>query len=141
MTNAAGTSPLGFSAEADANEVPCRVVDRQSVDPQKGTSPNPHQCVPPRGREGGAGPSTRSEGTRRTRGRPSASPDSGRPFGEDDGAETARLCDELLKWSSALEGAERQLGGKGGPAWMGSRTGGAGARTPRQADGVIEEVS
>lgn len=141
MTNAAGTFSLGFGAEGDANDVPRRVVERHSLDPPKGTSPNPHQYVSPRGREGGAGPSTRSEGERRTRGRASASPDSRRPFGEDDGAETARLCDELLRWSSALEGAERQLGGKGSPAWMGSRTGGNGARTPRQADVIIEEVS
>lgn len=55
--------------------------------------------------------------------------------------ETARLCDELLRWSSALEGAERELGGKSSLAWVESRTGGNGAHTPRQADGVIEEVS
>lgn len=141
MPNEAGASPLGFAAEEKADEVTRRAVDRQPLEPRKGASQNFHQHGPPRGREGGAGPSTRSESARRARGRSSASPDSGRPVGEDDGVETARLCDELLRWSSALEGAERQLGGKGGPARMRSRTGGNGARTPRQADGAIEEVS
>lgn len=59
--------------------------------------------------------------------------------------ETARLCDELVRWSSALEGAERLLGGKGGSAGLGYGVpGGNGARTRRvasvAADDAIEEV-
>lgn len=38
-------------------------------------------------------------------------------------AETTRLCDELQRWSSALEGAERALEEKGAAA-LGRRTGG-----------------
>lgn len=60
--------------------------------------------------------------------------------------ETARLCSELLRWSSALEGAEKQLGGKGGPAGMEVRTGGDIARAryvarAAPADDAKEEVS
>lgn len=36
-----------------------------------------------------------------------------RIFGEDDGVETARLCNELLHWSSTVVGAEGELGGMG----------------------------
>lgn len=41
---------------------------------------------------------------------------------EDDGAETARLCDELLRWSATSDGAERKQGHRG-DVGKGMRTG------------------
>ena len=138
-------------AGVSTDEVLRRVARRQPLQPHKGTSPNPDRYAPQLsgGRTARSAPSTRSRKGRmdsRTGESPSAPAASARPSGEDDGAETARLCDELLRWSSALEGAERQLGVKDGPGGFGRRgAGGNGASTRRAAkvpdDDVIEEVS
>ncbi|CAM9126962.1 unnamed protein product [Ectocarpus fasciculatus] len=117
-TTATGTSSAwGFGTQGETDEAPRRVIDYQPKRTRKRTSPNPEACHSARV---GIGVGN----SHRTGGRPSAPAE----FGEDDGVETARLCSELLRWSSALEGAERQLGGKGGPAGMESRTGGDIAR-------------
>eukprot|EP00903_Cladosiphon_okamuranus_P015272 g14113.t1 len=153
---AAGTSAWGISAEGkgkrrEARETPSRVATRQPLQPRNGTSPNPDRHFQSGGREAvGAAPSTINRAIRSTRhtpGDPSVRPSaSGRPFEEDDRVETARLCDELVRWSSALEGAERQLGGKAGSAGLGyGGPGGNGARTRRvvgvAADDAVEEGS
>ena len=83
-------------------------------------------------------------GTRRPRGGRQSEPAPGGALEEGKGAETARLCDELLRWSSALEGAETRMGGKGAAGVVRRCTGGkshreeAAARV-RAAD-VVDEV-
>lgn len=66
--------------------------------------------------------------TRHPRGGCQSEPAPGSALEEGDGAETARLCDELLRWSSALEGAEKKMGGKGAAGMVGRRTGGTSRR-------------
>ncbi|CAM9136348.1 unnamed protein product [Ectocarpus sp. 13 AM-2016] len=113
-TTTTGTSfAWGFGTQGETDEAPRRVVDYQPRRTRKRTSPNPEARQSARVGIGNGN-------THRTGGRPSAPA----AFGEDDGVETARLCSELLRWSSALEGAEKQLGGNGGSAGMESRTGG-----------------
>lgn len=85
---------------------------------------------------------TKVEGEHPRGDRPSA-PAPAHAFGVGDGVETARLCDELLRWSSALQGAERQLEGKGTVSG-GRRTGGDGRRIQATvrvpAEGAVGEV-
>ncbi|CAM9128296.1 unnamed protein product, partial [Hapterophycus canaliculatus] len=105
---------------------------------RRATSSIPDHYVPPNHRCKGI-PSARST-------RASAPPSSLRVLQKGDDAETARLCDELSRWSSALEGAERHLGAKGVLAGMRSPTGGNGdhARHGTRAvptGGVLEEDS
>ncbi|CBJ30654.1 expressed unknown protein [Ectocarpus siliculosus] len=128
-TTATGTSSAwGFGTQGETDEASRRAVDCQSRRTRKRTSPNPEVRQSARVGIGNGN-------THRTGGRPSAPV----AFGEDDGVETARLRSELLRWSSALEGAEKQLGGNGGPAGMESWTGGGIARARHVAKAAPAE--
>lgn len=148
-TDEAGASAWGFAAEGgeqEAREVPSRTVDRQPLQPRNGTPPNPDLQFRAGAREATrVGSLTRNSATRSTRypqRRSSTTPPaSGRPRGGDDRAETTRLCDELLRWSSALEGAERELGRKGGSAGVGGGPGGSDARTRRATSVPVDDAS
>lgn len=100
--------------------------------------------LPPRTRRGIEAATPIEGGTRHPRGGRRSQPDAGGALEEGDGAETARLCDELLRWSSALEGADNKLGGKGAAGVVGRRMGGKSGREQaaarvRAAD-VVNEV-
>ncbi|CAM9489734.1 unnamed protein product [Laminaria digitata] len=95
-----------------------------------------------RGRETGA---PIGGGTRHPRGGRPSEPNPGGALEEGDGAETARLCDELLRWSSTLEGAQRKAGEKGAAGVVGRRTDGKSRREEaaarvRAADVVDEQT-
>ncbi|CAM9264054.1 unnamed protein product [Scytosiphon promiscuus] len=111
----------------------------------KTTSSTSDPCSPPNDRlEGISSANNRSACVAGTR--PSVPPSYARVLEKGDGGETARLCDELSRWSSALEGAERHLGGRGGSARMGIPTGGSGDHAQHGTEavptgGVLEEGS
>lgn len=60
-------------------------------------------------------------------------------FGKEDRAETARLCDELLRWSSALEGAEKQVGSKNGIG-VGKQSCGVGRRMQNTMEALTKDT-
>lgn len=139
------TCAWAVSANGEADEVPPRVVGLRPLQPRKAASSDPDQYLPRTNRREGI-PSARSRSAHETGGRPSAHTTSAQTLGKGDDAETTRLCDELSRWSSALEGAERHLGGKSGLARMRSAAGDGGdhARLGTKVAatrGVLEEVS
>lgn len=102
-----------------------QTADSQLRRPRAETPQNSERHLPPGRREGGReAEAPTGGGTRHPRGGRESEPAPGGALEEGDGAETARLCDELLRWSSAVEGAGRKMGGKGAAGVVGLRTGG-----------------